>query len=223
MQIDFHSHILPGADHGCDSVEMAGDQIDYAKEEGMNVVVATPHFYPHVDSVASFLERRDSCYHVLSCVQTTQEIKIIPGAEVLVCDRMDQMEDLKKLCIEGTDVLLLEMPFLKKMSRGVMETVLRMHLREDIRVVLAHIERYRKSDVMELLQQGLLAQVNAESICNLRMRKLCREYIATGSVVAIGSDIHGRKNNYCYFQKAQKLLRKDYDDIMYKSKQLLKF
>jgi protein-tyrosine phosphatase len=46
MIIDFHAHILPGLDHGCKDLTTAVTQLKMAKKAGIDVVVATSHFYP---------------------------------------------------------------------------------------------------------------------------------------------------------------------------------
>ena len=58
LSLDYHAHILPGCDHGSSSVDMSLKQMDMAKEAGIQTICATPHFYPHKESVSSFIERR---------------------------------------------------------------------------------------------------------------------------------------------------------------------
>ncbi|MEE3459824.1 MAG: CpsB/CapC family capsule biosynthesis tyrosine phosphatase, partial [Candidatus Faecousia sp.] len=41
--IDFHAHILPGADHGSDGLETSLRQLALAEEAGVDTIVATPH------------------------------------------------------------------------------------------------------------------------------------------------------------------------------------
>ena len=56
--VDFHSHILPGIDDGSKSVEESLAMLRMAGEQGIECVVATPHFYPRYDSPKKFLARR---------------------------------------------------------------------------------------------------------------------------------------------------------------------
>ena len=58
--IDFHSHILPGADHGSSSVETSLAQLNSAKNAGVTRLIATPHFYPHRHTLEKFLARNNS-------------------------------------------------------------------------------------------------------------------------------------------------------------------
>ena len=56
--LDYHAHILPGCDHGSDSVETSRRQLEMARKAGVATVCATPHFYPQRETVACFLDRR---------------------------------------------------------------------------------------------------------------------------------------------------------------------
>ena len=63
--IDFHSHILPNADHGCSDVREALRQLRLAKKFGTTDIVATPHFEPENDTVSSFLKKREEAVNAL--------------------------------------------------------------------------------------------------------------------------------------------------------------
>ena len=60
MIIDFHSHILPGVDHGSKSLDQTKKQLEIIGNNGVNVIVATSHFYPHVHSVSGFINAVDA-------------------------------------------------------------------------------------------------------------------------------------------------------------------
>ncbi len=189
--IDFHAHILPGADHGSRDIETSLSQLSILKKAGVEAVCATPHFYPQKDSVASFLERREGCAKALfSSVGEECIPKILLGAEVLVCPGIDHMEDLSKLCIEGTDVILLEMPF-STFNDSLVETVAKIS-RMGLTVVMAHIDRYPMSDIMKLCSEcDVLYQLNGETVSTMKGRKKADKIVSLLPVVAIGSDIHG--------------------------------
>ncbi|MGN0395823.1 MAG: CpsB/CapC family capsule biosynthesis tyrosine phosphatase, partial [Coprococcus sp.] len=42
--IDFHSHILPGIDDGSRNVETSIKMLDRCADNGVGLMVATPHF-----------------------------------------------------------------------------------------------------------------------------------------------------------------------------------
>lgn len=223
MQIDFHSHILPNADHGSDGIETSLRQLALAKEYGMDFIVATPHFYPRRDSVNEFLNRRALCERVLRehLPEAENTPQILIGAEVQLCRSLDHMEEIRELCVRGTDVLLLELPggFSMHHYEQTIESLL---YGRKLTVVLAHIDRYDSNTVDLLLDMGCLAQLNASAFCHFRGRSRALHWAAGESVVALGSDIHGTSVGYREFARAKKRLGKDYDRIMSRTAELLK-
>ena len=110
--IDFHSHILPRLDHGSRSSQVSLSQLQMMQAAGVDTVCATSHFYPQEVLLSSFLEARQGSFNrLLEVSGDMQRPKILLGAEVLICEGLDQMEGLEALCLEGTNVMLLEMPF----------------------------------------------------------------------------------------------------------------
>ncbi|MBR5306150.1 MAG: capsular polysaccharide biosynthesis protein, partial [Oscillospiraceae bacterium] len=63
--VDFHTHILPAIDDGSSSVEESIALLKEEKEQGIDVVVVTPHFYPQNDRPERFLQRRKAAFEQL--------------------------------------------------------------------------------------------------------------------------------------------------------------
>ena len=42
--LDIHSHILPGIDDGSTSMQMTLEMLKYAKQAGISMIVASPHY-----------------------------------------------------------------------------------------------------------------------------------------------------------------------------------
>lgn len=211
--IDFHAHILPGVDHGCKDADMAYKQISLAKKHGIKRIVATSHFYPHLDTATSFLERRQEGMDRLTSLNI-EGVEIIPAAEVLICNRIDDMPMLDELCARGTRTLLLEMPFERSWDNNLTETALRLVKDRGLTVVLAHADRYSFQSVRQLIDGGILVQLNADSFTNITKRGLWRKYISTGAVTAIGSDIHGVSGAYMKFEHAALWCEKYSPEVM---------
>lgn len=187
--IDFHSHILPRADHGSKSTEISLQQLSILKEHGVDCVVATPHFYPFGASIEQFTEKIQWCTERLIKKAQSFEINIAIGAEVLVCEGMERMKGLEMLTIKGTNTLLLEMPF-QPWSEQLIETVGKLS-KLDFNIVLAHIDRYPLNEVERLLEFGLKTQLNASCFASIFTRSRYMKFLASGQVVALGSDLHG--------------------------------
>lgn len=194
--IDFHAHIMPRVDHGCDSMAMAHRQLLHCKAVGVQAVVATPHFYPNRHRVAEFLSWQSGAAEAMREKLPMGDLPLVyAGAEVLVCEGMQHMEGLSQLTVVGTNVILLEMPF-ARWSTVLLETVLA--IREmGLCPVLAHIDRYPLQAVTELLREGITAQLNAEVFAAFGGWRRYLPFVENGSVVALGSDLHGARAKDC--------------------------
>ena len=199
--VDFHAHILPCADHGSDSINTSLKQLNLAKKHGVKRIIATPHFYPHRHTLAQFLRKRDSAYHELKKHLQPNMPTVKLGAEVLVCPKMDTMESLASLCIEGTNVILLELPF-GMVEDSIYETIKNL-LAQDFKIVIAHADRYAENCIDKLISFGCKVQLNANAIDTLFKKKHIYNWAESSSVVAIGSDIHNvDKSAYKHFSRA---------------------
>ena len=201
--IDFHTHILPGIDDGSRDITMTERMLEMEKDQGVTHVYATPHFYAHRRSVQQFVERREGALSKTRELLAAREDlpEITAGAEVYYFRGIGRAEQTEKLCIEGTDILLLEMPFEQwhsEQSKDVYDLIRRRHLR----IVLAHVERYRafQKDTAtwdEILEMPVTIQMNAESFINEgtflhrnRNHKFCIQMLQNFDNCIIGSDCH---------------------------------
>ncbi len=219
---DLHAHILPCADHGSDSLDMSLRQMALINNAGVNTVVATPHFYPNLHTVDEFVSAVSSAADELISASPMPRPELCIGAEVLYTDGIDSMDGLSKLCIRGTDILLLELP-LADLDKSVIYSVKR--LTGEYRVVLAHIDRYMTlfPDIIDtLLSLGAVAQINSSALFCRTVKRRLMPYISDGRVVAIGSDLHTvDKRSYTKFSKARSKLGDEFDRIMERTDRLL--
>lgn len=190
--LDFHAHILPHMDHGSSRTATAHGQLELIHAAGVGEVCATSHFYPQSTLPDRFLsERATSLSHLLSTYGDKPRPRLLMGAEVLICPHLEEMEGLDGLCVEGTRVLLLEMPFTNRdWDRDLYDTVREIR-RMGILPVLAHVDRYPRPNIEKLFGEGMIGQINASSLDRwIKPRHLLR-WIDEGHIVAIGSDLHG--------------------------------
>ncbi len=211
--IDFHSHILPGADHGSSSVETSMAQLNMAKNAGVTRLIATPHFYPHRHTLEKFLTRREAAFKALSAQLSDGMPEVVLGAEVLVCPGFENFEGIEQLCINGTNYMLVELPF-SNFNEEYAFTVKKI-MKKGIEVVLAHVDRYPPKDIELMIDMGVkYMQINAESISGLFKNKNVMKWIKEGRVVALGSDIHGEdKKAYSKFIKAKDVLAESINNV----------
>ena len=204
--VDFHSHILPGADHGSSSVDTSLVQLKLACAHGVSRIIATPHFYPHRHTLERFTERRDSCAKELFAAMSADAPRVKLGAEVLLCEGLENLEGIEKLCISGTNTLLVELPF-SDFRESYCDTVHKL-IRRGFEVVLAHVDRYPTSNIVKMIDAGVeKLQVNADALTKFFKDKQLLRWAQEGLVAAIGSDIHGEDAKaYKNFDKAKSVL-----------------
>ena len=189
-RIDFHTHILPTLDHGSESLLQSQKQLLRLSEANVKTVCATSHFYPNETTVGDFLGARKAALEELISTVTSPRPDIILGAEVLICEGLENMDGLENLCYEGTSVMLLELPLgATRISDHMHETVLAIR-DKGIIPVLAHVDRYPRELIEPLVRDGIYAQINAVGVAGLLKVRHIEDWINDGFVVAIGSDYH---------------------------------
>lgn len=219
--VDFHAHVLPGADHGSTGLSCSKIQINQAFAAGVKTIVATPHFYPQKQNLDNFLYIRDRAYNEILPYAKEKGVDIVCGAEIFACAGIQKMSGLDKLCIGAKKVLLIEMPTEGKWSYNICESVFALQEEMGYTVLLAHIDRYDDNDIDYMLKGGLLAQINADSVCSRLKRKRLLKLIDEGHVVALGSDLHKDDQGYKEFIKAVKIINKHSSDFMTRANMLL--
>lgn len=209
--IDWHSHILPNLDDGSHSVAESVSLLNTSHSQGVSVVVATPHFYANDESVESFVARRNAAMNKLKAQMTDNLPKIILGAEVRYYQGISRMEDLSLLRIEGTKLLLLEMPF-TKWTESMIRELFELSAKNGIHPVLAHVERYwRLQDLsawVRLAECGILFQANASFFATFSSRRRAISLLKDGMIHVIGSDCHNLTSRPPNLAKAFDIIRK---------------
>ena len=191
--IDWHSHILPGMDDGSGSLEESLAMLDALRSQGVDTVIATPHFYANEESLQEFLARREACCSLLRQNLADDGVRILCGAEVKYYPGISRMDDLEQLAIEGTNLLLLEMPFAKWSDHTLRELGELANMRR-LKIVIAHMERYlamqNKNVLGDLIEHGLLVQVNASFFSRIATKNKAIKLLGAGCIHFVGSDCH---------------------------------
>lgn len=190
---DWHSHILPNVDDGSRDVAESLRLLETLAEQGVGKVIATPHFIADNESVSAFIKRRNDSYNRLKEVANKGMPEIVLGAEVAYYSGISRLSNLKELCIDRTGLLLLEMPF-SVWKEYTLKEVVEIATAKNIVVILAHIERYLKFQPYKTLEQlmeiGVLMQVNASYFAELRTRRKALSLLKKGGIQFLGSDCH---------------------------------
>lgn len=197
-------------DDGARDLQMACGMLKMAAEQGVERVMATPHFYWGHDTVESFLRDREHCYAQLQPhLAGLPEIRL--GAEVLLREHVST-QDLRPLCLEGTDVLLVELPFMAPPG-WLVEELENITYNHRVTIMLAHLDRYMPwysaSKLEPLLDlPDVIVQINAESIADRGYFRMLRKWLPDYPRMVLGSDMHDLTHRAPQMAEAVRLLQK---------------
>lgn len=210
--IDFHSHILPGIDDGSRDRTMSIEMLDAAYRQRIDVMVATPHFYADRMSFDKFLENREKAFHEIIDDADDREIFLVKGAEVAFFSGIGGVNRLEELCIDQTNVILIEMPFREWTDRDIQE--IQKICNRGLQPVMAHLERFysyqkkNKDIIEELLELPVYIQVNAESLLSFMPRQKILKLFKVGDAHLLGSDCHNVTTRSQNLAQAREILSK---------------
>ena len=208
--IDFHSHFLPGMDDGSRSVSESIKMLEALEKQNIDIAVATPHFYLNMDSVSSFLKRREESHAKLSQVIKTENSsfenekstsgtekslpEIVLGAEVEFFNDLHALDELESLCIANSNYILIEMPF-DKWTKRTYDGVHALIARRGLTPVIAHLDRYIEiqkdfKQIEQLVELNVIVQINSSFVNGLFTRRKALSLFENGFAHLLGSDCH---------------------------------
>jgi protein-tyrosine phosphatase len=190
--VDIHTHVVPSGDDGAGTVEEGQALCREAARHGTVLLFATPHVWPHL----VLTEAREAQ------VRTAYErVRVNAGLELrlgweLTPTRALLDEDPRRYVMEGTDCVLMEVPFVGNATTLI---ALAEHTEAaGLRPVIAHPERTeavidRPALADELAERGWTLQVNATSLLGRHgedAADLGWDFLERGIATIVGSDGH---------------------------------
>lgn len=189
---DIHTHILPGMDDGAATVEQSLGMLKSCKEQGVDTVVLTPHFYPWMEALDSFLERRAQAFRQLSAVLTDDMPRLVLGAEVAWYPNLDTMGQIGELALGESNCIMVEMPN-APWTETMLEQIERLNAVAGLVPILAHVERYlhlqKEGQIKRLQDMGAVMQLSAGMLLSPLKRRKAISLLKAGTWV-LGSDCH---------------------------------
>jgi protein-tyrosine phosphatase len=161
--VDCHSHVVPSGDDGAGSIEEGIALCRDAAHHGTRVLYATPHVWPHL----VLTEARETAVREAFAAERAQaELDLRLGWE-LTPTRALLDEDPHRYALEGTDCVLMEVPFVG--SAELVFALAELTAAAGLQPLIAHPERTdavldRPSLADEFAARGWLLQVNATSL-----------------------------------------------------------
>ena len=161
--VDCHSHVVPSGDDGAATLAEGRSLCREAARRGTRILFATPHVWPETGLTA---ERERDIRAAFVALRPDVALELRLGFELTPThDLLD--EDPRRYVLEGTDAVLMEVPFV-----GPIEPLVALAERveaEGLTPLIAHPERTEAvreapGAAVELADRGWLLQVNATSL-----------------------------------------------------------
>ena len=207
--IDIHTHILPNLDDGAENVAVSLEMIEKEVEQGVRVIVATPHYYGKKHSPERFLERREDAFSNLKNALGERSIELRLGAEIYFTeDSVASNRSLAKLKIEGTKYVLLELPWSERWTDRLWVKLSAFIEETGLTPIIAHVERYaeiRKNPrwLALLADMGCVIQVNTGAFLEKETSSLAWAMLDKGLVHCLGTDTHNLGQRAPNYEKAK--------------------
>ena len=215
MFTDIHTHILHSIDDGPENFEQTKELLSSAIQNGVNKLVATPHFYAERHSLSERLETAKVRYRELLefVSQNNLPISVSSGFEVRYFKGISKIEALNDVCINNSAFLLLELEPLP-ITEEMIDELLDMHY-SGYNIILAHIERYTKLSgfkrIKPLIANGVvLAQCNASSFISGAFQRPAFRLLKEGLVSVIASDTHSLEYRPPNLKEAYDIIEKKF-------------
>ncbi|MCR5452387.1 MAG: capsular polysaccharide biosynthesis protein [Lachnospiraceae bacterium] len=197
--IDFHCHILPAIDDGSSGIEESIKLLAMERDDGVDRLVLTPHFYAEKDGKGYFNKREKRYMQLLEAMEGAGsgigDIQVKLGAEVCYFPGCGEADIMDQLCINEGRYLLLEMPFMQ-WDKNMVSDVEDLIEKRDIRLIIAHIERYfpYQKDMSywnEVFSMPVIPQMNAGAFIGKWLkRRRSFKLLNQGHEIVLGSDCH---------------------------------
>ncbi len=218
---DIHSHILPGVDDGAMDMEETRRMLFLAQQEGIRIIVATPHYTAGRSKYSA--EHFRAVYEEVSRLieEAAGGLQVILGSELFY--NMEMLEDLKKglaLTIDNTRYILVEFhpsDSFHHIRVGLYQCIFGGYI-----PILAHAERYQclvKNPhlIYELIKLGVYIQLNLTSITGTILDpkvRYCHHLLKNGWVHFLGTDAHGAFERVPCIGEAVNIIQKRYGEKM---------
>lgn len=211
--VDFHSHILPGIDDGSASLEESIAMLKMEAEQGIERVIATPHFYANYDTPKQFLERRNEAEAILreemSKHDNLPQVEI--GAEVYYFSGISESDILKELTIYKKRCILIEMP-MPPWNDHVYKELENIFTKQRLIPIIAHVDRYiapfhTHGIPKRLSELPVYVQANASFFNRSSTKRMAMRMLRNDQIHLLGSDCHNTSSRAPNLGTAIKLIK----------------
>lgn len=217
LEVDVHSHLLPGIDDGVDSFEDSIEILQLFKSIGYKKVITTPHvmaeYYPNNKQII-----QDKLLGLREAMRKAGVDMLVEAAAEYYLDEsfLALLDTPEELLVFGKNYLLFETSFINE-PVFLKEAIFKINS-IGLQPVMAHPERYMYIQsnfklLEELAERNLLFQCNINAIEGYysgAAKKVTKQMIKKNMVSFLGSDCHNMRHaqitkqaiSHRYIQKA---------------------
>jgi protein-tyrosine phosphatase len=190
--VDCHSHVVPSGDDGATTIEDGIALCREAARRGTRILYATPHVWPQLQLPP---DREADIRAAYERMRPHAGLELRLGFELTPDPRLLD-EDPHRFVLQGTNAVLMEVPFLG--SADLLIALAQLTEAAGLRPVIAHPERTeavldRPALADELAERGWLLQVNATSLLGRHgddPADVGWDLLERGVAAIVGSDGH---------------------------------
>lgn len=199
LQVDMHSHILPGIDDGCKTVEDSLNLLQRLSALGLDTFYFTPHIFQDI-----YPNTPESIARAFGYLQGTDAQALLAGyaAEYMVDGHFDhrlEKEEQPLATLPGKHVLI-EMSYIQE-SKSIEKNIFDLQIK-GYQPILAHPERYvfyheNPKAIERFKDLGCLLQLNVLSVFGYygsREKKTAKYLLDRGLIDFVGTDAHHERH-----------------------------
>lgn len=218
LEVDLHSHLIPGIDDGTPDMETSLSLLAALQTMGFKKIITTPHIYSDLYPNTSEIIRRGLQDLREALPGAGLELEIDAAAEYFIDDHFLALVQQKDLLTLPGQQVLVEMSFLQE-SPQLHQALFQLQTK-GYQPILAHPERYlyykKTFDQYERLKElGCRLQVNVLSLVGYYgkpTREIAIRLVKEGLVDFLATDLHHQRHAQLLEealndQKLQEILR----------------
>jgi protein-tyrosine phosphatase len=213
MLFDIHTHILPRMDDGAGSSAESCAMLRLLKQQGVDAVIATPHFRGDKDTLHGFFTRRDACYAQLMKYYDREVMpEIYLGAEVRYFKGITESPDFPRLALGKSHYILMEPPY-GAFPSGMVAELKNFVNSAAYKLIIAHVDRYLSTNPWETVcslcdGEKIRGQVNAEALIRFIGRKKAVALLENQICSYLADDTHDMQERKPVMEPAMKQIEK---------------
>ncbi|MFC3880089.1 tyrosine-protein phosphatase [Algoriphagus namhaensis] len=197
LEVDMHSHLIPGIDDGSKSMQESLDLISRLSDFGLRKLITTPHimseYYKNTPEII-----RMGLEDLRKSVKAAGiNIEIEAAAEYYLDEIfLEKVKDGEEILTFGDNYILVETGFINR-PQMLLETLFQLEM-SGYKPIFAHPERYQyllgdKQLLEDLVDRSLLFQVNLLSLTGFYskpVKDFAETLLERGLVRLFGTDCH---------------------------------